>query len=309
MRAVLLASIGCGALPSPGKPGGLFAFLDCEGSVEWSHFREQVGPSYRQAGFPANASLAELADQMLTEHFHLVSVANFVSLLSEPSRRDVVSSSDCVYGVVTALFVRGREFLALGELDACQADWDLALRHLGRELSLDFLESTSWGLRSADLLLAWEGASVRPAEFQEIAPPATSRLEVRSLGEGPRAVDPLNVIWPPGAPLRVGRYLMDTALSHLKERSIEVAVYGYHPVLIEPMSVLLLGPQRLGSRNELRVRLRWYGVSERDCEFFRTLCNEETRREALSPVVSRLRFKAYNSEEEFDEVAAAYGAS
>ncbi|CAJ1348896.1 unnamed protein product [Effrenium voratum] len=72
-----------------------------------------------------------------------------------------------------------------------------------------------------------------------------------------------------------------------------VVIYGYHPVLIEPVAAL-------------QAELLWFGVSPRDCAFFGVLCHQ--RREAKRAVRAKLRFLTYSSEADEKEVEAAYKA-
>ena len=152
---------------SVARRNDVFPYLNCDGHKSWSDFREALlerrfksadgsglldfsGPDTRQS----LAELGALADTLLVEHFASLDIGNFVAVLAEPgltqSRR---RAQDCVYGVVAALYIRGQELLAQGEAEAAAADWEMALQFLGKELGLDFMESTDWP-RSANILLS-----------------------------------------------------------------------------------------------------------------------------------------------------------
>ncbi|CAE7945954.1 DJP1 [Symbiodinium sp. KB8] len=302
-----LAAEGSGSRP---EPRGLYAFLDCEGHEQWSSFRRQLAEE------PAAAEAT--GSRLLTEHFPGLeameaTARRFVQALSEPhlSPQNV---EDCLYGVVAALHVRGRVLHASGALHAALADWDLALRLLGKELGLDFLESTHWPLRSGELLEEMrtkQGARGRSRQRQWQRRP----LRPRAAGQGPWALDPLQSLdrsfWArlvrPAPHGSRGEGQQGPAEAEVLQapsqasQALEVLVYGYHPVLIEPISALLQFQDYAD-----RLRLKWYGISARDCSFFAPLCEADTRREARKPVPAGLRWKVYESSLDEEEVLAAY---
>ncbi|CAE6945043.1 DJP1 [Symbiodinium sp. CCMP2592] len=298
-------SSNAGSGSEPSGSGELYAFLDCEGHPEWSSFRRQL--SAEETG--TAEAVAKTADRLLTEHFPGLEATalRFVLALSEP--RAPRNGEDCLYGVVAALHVRGRALHASGALEAALADWDLALRLLGKELGLDFLESTHWPLRSGELLeeirLSKQGARGRLRQRWQARP-----LRRRVPGQGPWALDPLQSLdrslWarlPAEAEvISFGSAPGSSAQRLSKAGKLSVLVYGYHPVLIEPISALL----QFEDYAE-RIQLNWYGISERDCSFFAPLCDaERTRMEARRPVPAGLRWKVYESDWDEEEVLAAY---
>ncbi|CAE7768907.1 DJP1 [Symbiodinium sp. CCMP2456] len=304
-RLPFLAQLGLGlglCLSAEGSPGGLYAFLDCEGNEQWSSFRRQLAEPAEPAAAPAAAEAEAEAEaeatarRLLTEHLPGVEATarRFVEALSEPRGTAPRFHEDCLYGVVAALHVRGRALHASGALHAALADWDLALRLLGKELGLDFLESTHWPLRSGQLLEEMrtkQGARGRPRRQWQARP-----LRRRAAGQGPWALDPLSLDRSLWARLRLPEPFPSRAAE-----AFSVVVYGYHPVLIEPISALLQFEDYAEG-----LQLNWYGISERDCSFF-ALCEATgTRREARKPVPGRLRWKVYESSLDEEEVLAAY---
>jgi len=79
-------------------------------------------------------------------------------------------------------------------------------------------------------------------------------------------------------------------------------VYGYHPVLIEPISTLVLGSKGPG----VPIEWRWYGVHPRDCAFFAALCGYGTQRIARVPVSSDWRYLAYKNASDVAHVEHRY---
>eukprot|EP00439_Symbiodinium_sp_Y106_P060028 s5702_g8.t2 len=154
-------------------------------------------------------------------------------------------------------------------------------------------------------------------------------LRRRAPGQGPWALDPLQSLdrslWArlPGeaepreaalsAPLLLGAQQAQRPLrvssgfgggfsAARPPARMSVLVYGYHPVLIEPISALL----HFEDYAE-RIQLNWYGISERDCSFFTPLCDaDRTRREAKAAVPAGLRWKVYESSWDEEEILAAY---
>eukprot|EP00439_Symbiodinium_sp_Y106_P015759 s1009_g2.t1 len=131
--------------PGPGPPGppgpkfrrGIYAFLDCEGHPEWSTFRRQLSAEETATA----EAVAETANRLLTEHFPGLEATalRFVLALSEPRAPQHVE--DCLYGDAGANFLacwlmwlsmQGHAVARAGALDAALADWDLALRLLGK---------------------------------------------------------------------------------------------------------------------------------------------------------------------------------
>merc|ERR1719271_1790501 len=193
-----------------------------------------------------------------------------------------------MYGLFAALFVRGRYSLALGEIESVWGDWDLALRVLGRELALDFLESSSWHVRSADLLLNYPQRSAANSARKLVlaesweSPPKTPRAAVLPF----RAVDPHCARWP----CHITEIPAHSEVESMAlQKPVMVAVYGYHPVLIEPVATLAFSkPQPLA------LDWRWYGVQDRDCSFFSSLCQGK-RANALRSIAAEYRFRSYTS--------------
>jgi len=183
------------------RPGDFWRYLDCEGDAEWSSFRQGVA-RFREAGFPPHTYLAEEANELLGRRGNEVDPVRFATALADA--RVERRPQDCVYGLFAAFFVRGREFLAIGDPDSARMDFEMALRFLGRELGLDFLESTGWGLRSADLLLAFpreapgeEGVSAEVRPAAELAPPGPAVPAAAPRAEGQGRGPPLRLaaVW------------------------------------------------------------------------------------------------------------------
>eukprot|EP00435_Cladocopium_sp_Y103_P008147 s621_g2.t1 len=270
----------------------IFAYLNCEGHKSWQGFRKALGLTVSASNVsgvldlsgPENrqdlAELASFADTLLVEHFASVEIGNFVSVLSEPGlTRNKQRAQDCVYGVVAALYIRGQELLTQGDVDAAAADWEMALQFLGKELGLDFMESTEWP-RSSNILLSLAKLQGSPVTVSPTAP-------FQRASQAPPAVDTLKA-WK-----EVKHPPLEQSSVKLQERKPEVVVYGYHPVLIEPVSALW---------SLQALRLHWIGVSDRDCAFFK-LCHKRTPER---PVPARLRYKIYMSEADVAEVEHAY---
>ncbi|CAK9036757.1 unnamed protein product [Durusdinium trenchii] len=247
----------------------LFSYLSCDGHEAWRSFRGDL-QSLRAGAFAT-------ADALLVEYFTSVDIGNFVAVLTEPQlTRHLQRPQDCVYGVVTALYVRGQELRRQGHVEAAIADWQMALQFLGKELGLDFLESTEWPLRSAQILFALAEAKAIVQSWPEI--PMRERWN---------AVDPFSILVDPFW----SNCVQVNPAQKLKERKPNVVLYGYHPVLVEPVSAL----------SEV-LQLHWFGVSDRDCAFFK-MCNKKSTEK---PVPARLRFKIYESDVDLNEVEDAY---
>lgn len=283
-------------------PGEFWSFLDCRGHAAWSRFRDKM-PAWREAGFAYNSSLLHEADFLLATHGSAVQLGRFAFALQGPEGGRY--AEDCVYGLFTALFLRGRHLLATGDVAAAKADWDMALLCLGRELGLDFMESTSWAVRSADLLLAYPRGGIPrvviPAEMQAMAHQPAAPVSTPHDGpSGLRAVDPHCAFWTCGVPASFGSFPAFVRQGRTQQ-PIVIAVYGYHPVLIEPVSTLVFG-----SAHGFELQWRWYGVQERDCLFFQRLCNAQTHRRMRQPVPSEWRFRTYESSSDVVGVERSY---
>lgn len=277
----------------------IFAYLNCDGHKSWQGFRTALGLTFSASKVsgvldpfgPENrqdlAELASFADTLLVEHFASVDIGNFVAVLSEPGlTRNKQRAQDCVYGVVAALYIRGQELLTQGDITAAAADWEMALQFLGKELGLDFMESTEWP-RSANILLSLAKLQGSPVTVSPVSPMSPFQRDQRAGPQGPPAVDTLKA-WK-----EVKHPPLEQSSVKLQERKPEVVVYGYHPVLIEPVSTLW---------SLQALRLHWIGVSDRDCAFFK-LCH---KRSPQRPVPARLRYKIYMSDKDVAEVEHAY---
>eukprot|EP00927_Polykrikos_kofoidii_P079594 TRINITY_DN76383_c0_g1_i1.p1 TRINITY_DN76383_c0_g1~~TRINITY_DN76383_c0_g1_i1.p1 ORF type:complete len:721 (+),score=84.32 TRINITY_DN76383_c0_g1_i1:290-2452(+) len=316
--------------------GGIWAFLNCDGHAAWAGYRERLREVRRNHAIykvsPVSAllntmeTLAAESDAMISEEGSAVNALQFAMALSDP--RAPRDPADCVYGLSTALFVRGLYWLVIGDASSARQDWDIALRSLGRDLGLDFLESTAWGIRSAEFLLAYPqggdiaaaGAALAAGFFASTgglrsllpvtaATPSAVVKHAEAHRSRIRAVDPHCARWACDAPMptpwRATRITTATLNTDMP-RQISVMIYGYHPVLVEPIATLALGSSRVP--NQLAIKLLWYGVSLRDCLFFAPLCSDETRRFARLPVPGGLRFRTYTSQSDVDEVAQSYHA-
>ncbi|CAK9022120.1 DnaJ-like protein 1 [Durusdinium trenchii] len=229
------------------------------------------------ANIPEYEENLDDADQKYSQLGHITLIAHKNILEGETGEGLVACwKSHACTRVCRSTFAAETMAALEGHVEAAIADWQMALQFLGKELGLDFLESTEWPLRSAQILFALAEAKAIVQSWPEI--PMRERWN---------AVDPFSILVDPFW----SNCVQVNPAQKLKERKPNVVLYGYHPVLVEPVSAL----------SEV-LQLHWFGVSDRDCAFFK-MCNKKSTEK---PVPARLRFKIYESDVDLNEVEDAY---
>eukprot|EP00439_Symbiodinium_sp_Y106_P039649 s2576_g4.t2 len=158
----------------------------------------------------------------------------------------------CLLGYVSALFVRARHLmLEEGERETANSDLAYAEPILGKEISLDFLDSSPWPVSILDIFL-----NINQTDFLTYAQYA-AKNPVR-----PAFVPLESLHWQPPPDL-VQR------LSQVRTPSdVSVAVFGTHATLsLEPVDMLTR------SQGFFRVKATFFGLEPRWCEIL-GLCNQ-----------------------------------
>ncbi|CAJ1381178.1 unnamed protein product [Effrenium voratum] len=176
------------------------AFGACEGA--WDVFRGKLEAS-AAGGFPEDAELAQLAEELLQEHWPALqpdegaiygmapAMQSFFGACNAPPEAEV--EAFCLYGAVSALWVSARH------VPTDREQRDALLRHgaflLGEAMrsTLDFMEGSGWPIDSLDILANLGRPNFRlPPELRtsyRLEPPAkatapslSSQLRVWEIG-------------------------------------------------------------------------------------------------------------------------------
>ncbi|CAE7867731.1 unnamed protein product [Symbiodinium microadriaticum] len=228
--------------------------FSCTDLQPWGKFLEQLQHNAAQ-GFPPDLDLLQMADDIVVRFQAKPAEAhppegffNYICGLQEWP----LPNQFCLLGYVSALFVRARHLmLEEGERETANSDLAYAEPILGKEISLDFLDSSPWPVSILDIFL-----NINQTDFLTYAQYA-ARNPVR-----PPSVPLESLHWQPPPDL-VQR------LSQIRTPSdVSVAVFGTHATLsLEPVDMLTR------SQGFFRVKATFFGLEPRWCEIL-GLCNQ-----------------------------------
>lgn len=288
--------------PRRAKPGYWWTWLHCDGDPAWREFRSHLA-SYRQRGFPPNISLAEEALALIEKSRGTMRTELWVGGMHHSAWSEK-RTEECYYGYATALFVYGVSLFALGKRQQAQEVWTKAVDYvLGNFLSLDFMESTDWGIRSADILLALSYAEkqgvVRPAEEVPLPPPKVPSLRDWYPKRPIRVIDAACVLW------SCDQALPDWSKSAelCRGQRLKLLLVGDHPALVEALSALKLS--RSDGEPWLQLEYRWFDVRAEACALIAPFCSQAFVRR-IQGCDQTERFREIFDEAGLDEVRALY---
>ncbi|CAE6973173.1 unnamed protein product [Symbiodinium sp. CCMP2592] len=213
------------------------------------------GSVNRRRCFPPDLGLLQMADDIVVRFQAKPAEAhppegffNYICGLQEWP----LPNQFCLLGYVSALFVRARHLmLEEGERETANSDLAYAEPILGKEISLDFLDSSPWPVSILDIFL-----NINQTEFLTYAQYAAK-----------------NPVRPPSVPLESLHWQpppdLVQRLSQVRTPSdVSVAVFGTHATLsLEPVDMLTR------SQGFFRVKATFFGLEPRWCEIL-GLCNQ-----------------------------------
>eukprot|EP00435_Cladocopium_sp_Y103_P046641 s1989_g13.t1 len=224
--------------------------FSCRDLEVWGQFLELL-QSNAAAGFPLDSELFEVADILVVQFQTQPDEAHppegfFNYLCGGPTETWPLPNKFCLMGYVSALFVRARHLMTMGQAEREAANSDLAYIEpiLGKEISLDFLDSSPWPISILDVFL-----NINQTEFLTYEQYA-SRNPVRA-----PAVSLESIHW------QMPADIMERLARQATPRDISVAVFGTHATLsLEPVD--MLGR----SQKIFKLKATFFGVEPRWCE-------------------------------------------
>ncbi|KAF4692568.1 hypothetical protein FOZ60_013052 [Perkinsus olseni] len=227
--------------PTPGV-------LECNNSSVWRSFKTRFQGNARE-GFPVDFDLFNEANAICErwDGREYPPYGFYRQLCYNTPEED----DFCLYGYMAALFIRARHLMASDNTEhreIAQRDLQYIVVMCGKELSLDYLKSSTWGLDIMDVMI-----NLEETQFM------TYQEYVRT-----HPIDP-----PMGPQEYHPREVSESAA--LSAAEFKVAVMGTHGSLSrEPVDQL----QRLLSMVEpsARISARYYGLEDRWCAVDGSLC-------------------------------------
>lgn len=224
--------------------------FSCRDLEVWGQFLELL-QSNAAAGFPLDSELFEVADILVVQFQTQPDEAHppegfFNYLCGGPTETWPLPNKFCLMGYVSALFVRARHLMTMGQAEREAANSDLAYIEpiLGKEISLDFLDSSPWPISILDVFL-----NINQTEFLTYEQYA-SKNSVRA-----PAVPLESIHW------QMPADIMERLARQATPRDISVAVFGTHATLsLEPVD--MLGR----SQKIFKLKATFFGVEPRWCE-------------------------------------------
>ncbi|CAK9084833.1 unnamed protein product [Durusdinium trenchii] len=233
--------------------------FSCKDLDVWRTFLELFQANAQQ-GFPVDGELFDIADwlvvQFQTKPFEAHPPEGFFNYLCGGSdEKWPLPNQFCLMGYVAALFVRARHLMAMGAagdadaMTSANADLSYIEPILGKEISLDYLDSSPWPISILDVFL-----NINQTEFMTYEQYA-AKHPVRA-----HAVPLESIHWQPPGDI-VQRLSGAVPAEMAVPAEIAVAVFGTHATLsLEPVDMLGRAQRRF------KIKATFFGIEPRWCE-------------------------------------------
>ena len=243
--------------------------MDCDDLEEWRDFRIKM-QDYARRGFPVDMELFQQAMDLAGRYDQkdYPPQAFLAALCRQQGERSWPQEDRfCLYGFVSAMFVRARHMQLMDgreEKQLAQQDWVYSTLVLGKEGSVDFVDSSSWPINVLDAFI-----NINETEFM-----ANFHYE-EQFPILPRAIALEDIRWSPNHahryPVFSGFHPDATFGNHEGKKDLLVAVLGTHATLSnEPVTMIsrFVNPD---------IKPVFYGLESRWCHLLQ-MCDHGDER-------------------------------